>query len=120
MAIESLIKDRQKDYYAALALCDAKGESTDFIEFCLQLIEQALLSYTQKLHYQPKTAMDRLMIAKDELDQVFSRKMYCALFKNISTATASRDLKFGIEQGLLVKLGDKRITTYSFKRSVSI
>ncbi|MDF1796113.1 MAG: Fic family protein [Coxiellaceae bacterium] len=119
VAIESLIKDRQKDYYAALASCDAKGESTDFIDFCLQLIEQALLSYTQKLLYQPKSATDRLMIAKGEFNTAFSRKMYCELFKTISTATASRDLKLGIEQGLLLKSGDKRATMYTFTDSVS-
>ena len=120
VAIESLIKDRQKDYYATLAHCDAKGESTEFIEFCLQLIGQVLLSYSQKLLYQPKTPIDRLIIAQEKLTHHFSRKEYCDLFKNISTATASRDLRLGLDQKMLSKTGNKRLTTYQFHRASSV
>lgn len=37
------------------------------------------------------------------------------LFKTLSQATASRDLKSGVEQGILLKSGDKRLTVYRFK-----
>ncbi len=36
-------------------------------------------------------------------------------FKNISTATASRDLKLAVVDGVLQKTGDKRMTRYKFK-----
>ncbi len=37
-------------------------------------------------------------------------------FKDISTATASRDLKLAVDSGLLDKSGDKRTTNYIFKK----
>jgi len=44
----------------------------------------------------------------------FSRKDYLGLFKTISTATASHDLKTGTDLGLLLKQGEKAMTPYSF------
>jgi Fic family protein len=115
ISIESLIKQRQKNYYETLAKCDNKGESTYFIEFCLELVKEALSSYAKNIKYHPKTSSDRLDFAKEKLTVKFSRKNYCELFKNISTATASRDLKLGVDQGLLIKTGDKRLAAYKFK-----
>ena len=45
----------------------------------------------------------------------FSRKNYIDLFKNISTATASRDLKYCVDKKLVEKFGDKRLTSYRFR-----
>jgi hypothetical protein len=39
---------------------------------------------------------------------------YLKLFKTLSTATASRDLKWGVESGLLTKTGDERLAVYKF------
>ncbi len=47
--------------------------------------------------------------------EIFSRKEYMELFKDISSFTASRDLKKGVALGILIKLGDKRLTKYKFK-----
>ena len=115
VAIETLIKDKQADYYAVLGRCDSKGESTEFIEFSLDLIEKALSLYLNNVQYQPKTPLDRLNIAKRQFNATFTRKNYLNLFKNISTATASRDLKFGVENNLLEKVGDKSLSSYKFK-----
>jgi Fic family protein len=115
ISIESLIKQRQKNYYEMLSECDKKGESTCFIEFSLELVKEALSFYAKNIKYHPKTSSDRLGFAKAKLTVKFSRKDYFVLFKNISTATASRDLKLGVDQGLLIKTGDKRLATYQFK-----
>ncbi|MCG8329716.1 MAG: hypothetical protein MI974_18620 [Chitinophagales bacterium] len=45
----------------------------------------------------------------------FTRKDYMRTFKNISTATATRDLKKDVEIGMLIKEGDNRLTKYRFK-----
>jgi hypothetical protein len=37
------------------------------------------------------------------------------IFKEISTATASRDLKLGVELGFFEKLGDKTNTIYKIR-----
>jgi Fic family protein len=116
VAIDTLIKNKQTDYYAALGRCDSQGESTEFIEFSLGLIENALSIYYNNIQHQPKTPLDRLNIASGQFNATFTRKKYLNLFKNISTATASRDLKLGIEKNLLEKMGDKRLSSYKFKQ----
>ncbi len=42
----------------------------------------------------------------------FGRKNYMEIFKNISTATASRDLKKVVELGMLKSIGNKNKTKY--------
>jgi hypothetical protein len=60
-------------------------------------------------------ASARLELAKSTLgNKSFTRKDYLSLFKTISTATASRDLQFGVQTGLLKKSGDKRTAKYGF------
>lgn len=44
----------------------------------------------------------------------FDRKRYLQSFKNISAPTASRDLKWAVEQGILRKPGAQRMTTYQY------
>ena len=39
-----------------------------------------------------------------------------SIFKNLSTATASRDLKKGVELGLFKKTGEKRKTIYKLDK----
>lgn len=116
LPIEHLIKNRQKLYYHALGVSDKTGNSTAFIEFMLEVIHDSLeeLLSTQNTSL---IDMDRLELYKSiiGLDR-FSRKDYLRQYKEISTATASRDLKFGVENGLLQKSGDKRMTTYQFKQ----
>ena len=48
--------------------------------------------------------------------QKFGRKDYMDVFKNISSSTASRDLKKGIELDLIEKQGDKNKTVYIIKK----
>ena len=77
----------------------------------LQVIDDSL--------YQMLDFKNRIMTTEDRLSYFaelgkaeFSRKDYMSIFKEISTATASRDLKRGIELGLFEKEGDKTKTIY--------
>lgn len=69
LPFETLISQKQREYYEVLASCDKKGESTESIE-------------------------------------------YMNVFKNISPATASRDLRRGVELSYFQKFGDKNKTIY--------
>ncbi len=51
----------------------------------------------------------------ETIDHDFSRKDYIAFFKNISSATASRDLKYAVEKSLIKKYGDKKTSIYQKK-----
>jgi Fic family protein len=114
LPVESLVKDRQSDYYSALGKSDKSGKSTDFVEFMLEIIDESLkfLIETQRVTL---TAQDRISLFKDIIkSRYFTRQDYLRHFKNISPATASRDLKFGVEKAVLKKSGDKRTTKYSY------
>jgi Fic family protein len=115
LPIESLIKARQLEYYKILGESDNQGNSTGFIEFMLQIISQALeeLLTSQNVNL---TNDDRIAIYKDKIGtDSFTRQDYMRHFKDISSATASRDLKEAFDKGILVKTGDKRTTQYRFK-----
>lgn len=113
--VESLIRENQKEYYEALEASDKSGDSTVFVEFSLTMIHQALEEFIAVFKPEPLTAESRLDVAKKHFgNNTFSRKQYLDLFKTISTATASRDLKFGTESNDLIKKGDKALTVYSY------
>lgn len=42
LPIETIVKERQTEYYSVLAQSDARGESTVFVEFMLQVIDDSL------------------------------------------------------------------------------
>ena len=44
-----------------------------------------------------------------------TRKEYMNVFKDISSATASRDLNKGIEIRIFIKIGEKNKTKYKLK-----
>ncbi len=62
------------------------------------------------------TDSDRINIFRDLIgDKKFSRQDYLRYNKDISSATASRDLKNAVNNEVLIKTGDKRLTKYRFK-----
>ena len=112
---ESLIKANQQKYYRVLGQCDHAGESTAFIEFSLALLLKAVKEFASTIQVEPLTTLSRLETAAQHFGKMdFSRKDYLAFFKMISTATASRDLRAGVEKKALVKRGDKASSRYKF------
>ena len=80
----------------------------------LQVIDQSLESIL--------TYNNRVLKDTDRLEHFislgiksFTRKDYMNVFKDLSTATASRDLKKGIELNLFKSLGDQNKTKYVLK-----
>ena len=113
--MELLIKKRQKEYYNVLGKSDSIGNSTMFIEFMLSVINDSLEELLQSQNIS-LTSIDRVDIFRWQIDdKLFSRADYIRHFKNISTATASRDLKQAVEMEILDKTGDGRMTQYSYK-----
>lgn len=116
LPFETIIREKQSEYYNSLSKSDKEGKSTVFIEFMLEIIDEALENLLKSQNFSVGQK-DRLNLAK-ELFRVdsFTRQEYLRLFKKISTATASRDLKFGVDEGYLNKMGDKRLSKYKFKK----
>lgn len=111
LPFETLISKNQTEYYNALSISDKEGNSTKFIEYMLRIIESSLnellKNSTKKL-----SDDDRIQIFLENYTAEFTRKDYMNYFKDISSATASRDLKKAVEKGLISKVGDKKTTIY--------
>lgn len=108
---ENIIHKTQSNYYHALSQSDKSGNSTPFIEYMLNVIDDSLYNI---LDFKSRilNTEDRLTYFSELNQTEFSRKDYMNVFKEISSATASRDLKKGVELGLFDKEGDKTKTIY--------
>ena len=116
LPVEHLVKQNQDIYYAKLSESDSKGNSTPFVEFMLEMILQALDELLQSQN-RTLTQVDRIELFKDEVGtESFNRKAYLQHFKNISAPTASRDLKWAVDQNLLKKTGEQRLTVYRYTK----
>ena len=114
LPFESLISKTQDEYYKSLALSDNSGKSTFFIEYMLEVIEKSLETL---LNYNNRVLKDT-----DRLDyflslgiKEFNRKEYMNIFKDLSSATASRDLKKGMEMNRFERIGNLNKTKYIVK-----
>jgi Fic family protein len=114
--IESLIRERQSEYYRVLSECDQVGKSTSFIEFMLDLTRLALAEVVATLTAAVVTPEQRLDFAAGHFGpNEFARKEYLILFPSLSTASGSRDLAFGLAQKRLSRSGDKNQARYRFR-----
>lgn len=114
LPIETIIKKRQVEYYDVLGRSDMAGNSTAFIEFMLAVINDSLEELLQGQNV-TLTGADRIELFRAVIkDKQFSRADYLRQFKDISTATASRDLSGAVASGQLKKTGEKRLTAYQY------
>ena len=111
LPFETLISKNQEEYYKVLSVCDKEGKSTHFISYMLQIIDTSLSSLlensTKKLN-----ETERLELFIENVEEEFTRKDYMKYFSDLSSATASRDLKKGVESQIIEKSGDKKTTVY--------
>jgi Fic family protein len=115
LPIEIEIKKNQEKYYEALSESDKEGLCTKFVEFMLGMIK---ISLSELIDDQRKSFSDeeRLQYFKEQTNlNEFTRKDYLRVFKDISTATATRDLRKGVDLGILKKKGENRLAKYEFK-----
>lgn len=111
LPFETLISKNQSQYYQALSRSDKEGHSTKFIEYMLGIIDKSLSELLTN-SIQKLTQDDRISIFLEKTKEEFSRKDYMKKFSEISSATASRDLKLAFEKGLIEKFGDKNLSIY--------
>jgi Fic family protein len=114
LPFETLINKTQDEYYKSLSMSDKTGKSTPFIEYMLSVIEKSLehlLDYNNRI----LRDIDRLEHFLNLGFKQFSRKDYMNVFKDLSSATASRDLKRGLELKLFISSGQLNKTRYIVK-----
>lgn len=118
LPVESVIRDRQSDYYAALRASDRQGSSTPFLEFALAALRDALDERLAESRQAREPTSERLLRAYETFARSsFSRSDYRRIHKRLWTATASRDLKQGVDGGLLRRQGERRLARYGFMRN---
>ena len=107
LPVESIIHDRQNEYYAAINRSNYEGESTAFIEFMLSAIQEALIEAVQTSGAAEKMTTDelrwykieRLLKKNDTITNADVRQMF-----NVSSATANRILSKFTDEGKLQKI----------------
>ena len=112
LSYETLISKTQNEYYKALAASDRIGKSTPFIEYMLHVINKSLgelLNYNNRI----LKDIDRIDYFTSVCSTEFTRKDYMTIFKDLSSASASRDLKKGVDLGLFSISGNKNQTKYN-------
>jgi len=114
LPFETLISTDQEKYYKALTESDKSGKSTPFIEYMLGVID---ISISELLNFNNRTLneKDRLEYFVSLNKTQFTRKNYMDIFKDISSATASRDLKKGTDLKIFEKIGELNKTIYKLK-----
>ena len=115
LPVEQAIKNSQEEYYRVLSESDKAGLSTRFVEYALEKIK---LSLDELVNMGSRSMNDEERMAyflEQFKEEEFSRKDYMKVFPKISGATASRDLQKALENDLLFKMGEKRLTRYRVK-----
>ncbi|MFH0758981.1 MAG: Fic family protein [Bacteroidota bacterium] len=112
---EKQILQNPKAYHRALAGSEAAGHPAEFIEYMLQVITGALKEYDgwRKKSLSPS---DRILYFHKLGMPSFTRRDYMKVNRNISTATASRDLEKGVDAGLFRKSGIGNATIYTWQK----
>ena len=107
LPVESIIHDRQDEYYAAINRSNYEGESTAFIEFMLSAIQEALIEAVQTSGAAERMTADELRWYKIERflkkNDAITNADVRQLFQ-VSSATANRILSRLTEKGKLQKI----------------
>ena len=108
LPVESIIHDRQEEYYAAINASNDAGESTVFIEFMLSAIKASLMDAIDTSDAMSDGQMDKAAMRWRQIEKFLETHPYImnadvrALF-NVSAATANRILATLTTGGKLVK-----------------
>jgi len=109
---EKEILNAKKKYYSRLPGRELNTDTSDFVKHMLELINNSLNSLLLSCRKSVRP-MDRIRYFYTLGRSNFSRKDYMLVHKNISLATAYRDLDLGVETGFFESHGTKNQTTYS-------
>lgn len=108
LPVESIIHDRQQEYYAAINVSNDAGESTVFIEFMLSAIKASLVDAINTSDAVSDGAMYKATIRWKQIENFLETHPYIMnadvrALCNVSAATANRILLTLVKEGKLVK-----------------
>ena len=102
LSVESIIHDRQQEYYEAINRSNDLGESTAFIEFMLSAIREALTEAMQTGETKADTRIQKILRFLRQNDYVTNADVRELL--GVSAATANRILAKMVETEGLQKI----------------
>ena len=115
--IESQIKKYQEKYYSAIANCDHNGNSTEFIEFILKMIDETLEDLMDSTSVQANHVSSYVNKLLDVMESGAAMTTSELMEKlNMKSRISFRDNYLIIQTSLLVKI--KCITKYSRNTNV--
>lgn len=106
LPVESIIHDRQKEYYAAINASNNADESTAFIEFMLAAIKAALIETISVRDVMSEEKMDKAVLRWNKIQEYLKTHDYIMnadvrTLCGVSPATANRILVRLTEEGKL-------------------
>ena len=120
LPVESIIHDRQQEYYAAINASNDAGESTVFIEFMLSAIKASLIDAINARDDVSDGAMDKATMRWKQIEKFLETHPYIMnadvrALCGVSAATANRILAGLAAEGKLVKYREGGHWAYSMK-----
>lgn len=108
LPVESIIHDRQQEYYAAINASNDAGESTVFIEFMLSAIKTSLMDAISTSDEMSDGAMDKATMRWEQIEKFLQTHEFIMnadvrALCEVSAATANRILAGFTTEGKLVK-----------------
>ena len=108
LPVESIIHDRQEEYYAAINASNDAGESTVFIEFMLSAIKASLIDAINARDEVSDGAMDKATMRWKQIEKFLAAHPYIMnadvrALCGVSAATANRILAGLVKKRRLVK-----------------
>jgi len=112
LPVESIIHDRQQEYYAAINTSNDTGESTVFIEFMLSAIKASLMDAISTSDAMSDGKFDKTAMRWQKIEQFLQIHEYIMnadvrMLCGVSPATANRILAGLVEEGKLVRYSVK-------------
>jgi Fic family protein len=108
---EKELLTEKKKYYSRLPGRDLYTDATEFVKYMLEIIHTSLSGLLESCRKSIRP-MDRIRYFYNLGLSGFTRKDYMLVHKNISTATASRDLDLGVELGFFTRHGSHNQSIY--------
>ena len=118
LPVESIIHDRQQEYYEAINASNNAGESTVFIEFMLSAIKASLMDAINTSDEMSDGKMDKKTLRWQKIEQFLQTHEYIMNADvrelcGVSAATANRLLAEFVSDGKLVKYRESGHWAYS-------
>ncbi len=124
LPVESIIHDRQQEYYDAINASNDAGESTVFIEFMLSAIKASLIDAINTSDKMSDGKMDKTTMRWEQIKKFLETHPYIMnadvrALCGVSAATANRILSSFVTDGKLIKQRTKGLWGYKLSSPIS-